>query len=261
LIPPIRAVRSAKPSGLISLIQGHGALRGLLDATEERLQEQGRSKPSAFLLYVDQGEELYVRAEQRLRERFSHIIAEGLADPRLRALMSLRADFFGDLQKDEALYGVHQLISVAPLREAQLHEVVSQPAALLKACFENDRLADDIAQRAAEESTKDAGALPLLSYLLDDMWKRKDPNWDGILRPPAPAIELGRVLVDRANAFMAEHQGAEEKLRRMFTLKLAGSLSVPTTFRRPIAHSSCRAARRRSGERRGRWRQSASPSR
>jgi formylglycine-generating enzyme required for sulfatase activity len=204
-----------------SLIAGHGTLRGLLDATEERLQEQGRSRPPAFLLYVDQGEELYVRAEERQRRRFSEVLAQGLPDRRLRVLMSLRADFFGDLQKDEPLYSVHRLISVPPLREAQLLEVVSKPANLLGARFETGHLAKDIAQRAAEESSRDAGALPLLSYLLDDMWKSKDPKWDGVLRLPAPAIELGRVLVDRANAFIATHPDSEAKLRRIFTLKLA----------------------------------------
>src|SRR5208283_4198389 len=57
-----------------------------------------------------------------------------------------------------------------PLREAQLHEVVSKPAALLSARFETPSLAASLARQTAEESTKDAGALPLLSYLLDDMW-------------------------------------------------------------------------------------------
>ena len=66
-------------------------------------------------------------------------------------MMSMRADFFGELQKDEALYGVHRLISIPPLREAQLRDVVSEPARLLGARFETERLAGDIAQRAAEE--------------------------------------------------------------------------------------------------------------
>jgi formylglycine-generating enzyme required for sulfatase activity len=216
---PRRELRLNEWTG--SLIEGGASLRGLLDATAERFQELGRAKPPAFLLYVDQGEELYVRAEERQRRRFSQILAAGLGDPRLRATMSLRADFFGDLQKDEPLYAVHRLISVPPLREAQLHEVVSKPAALLGARFETEHLAADIARRAAEESTKDAGALPLLSYLLDDMWKSREANWDGVLRLPAPAIELGRVLVDRADAFMATHADAEEMLRRIFTLKLS----------------------------------------
>ena len=44
---------------------------------------------------------------------------------------------------------------------------------------------------------------------------------DGVLRLPAAAIELGGVLVERANAFLAGHPNSEEKLRRIFTLKLA----------------------------------------
>jgi hypothetical protein len=136
-------------------------------------------------------------------------------------MMSLRADFFGELLNDEPLQDISRKIEVPPMREAQLRELVSEPARLLGARFEPERLAADIALRAAEESAKDAGALPLLSYLLDDMWKSKDPNWDGVLRLPLPAIELGGVLVDRANAFMAEHPCTEDALRRIFTLKLA----------------------------------------
>jgi formylglycine-generating enzyme required for sulfatase activity len=204
-----------------NLIQGRGTLRGLLDATEDRLQEQGQSKPPAFLLYIDQGEELYVRAEEHQRRCFSKIIAEGLSDPRLRALMSMRSDFFGELQKDEPLYAAHRVISVPPLRETELRQVVSRPAELLSARFETDRLATSIAQRAAEESTKDAGALPLLSYLLDDMWRQMIHRDDGVLRLPEQAIDLGAVLVDRANSFLSDHPNSEVQLGRIFTLKLA----------------------------------------
>jgi formylglycine-generating enzyme required for sulfatase activity len=204
-----------------NLIEGRNSLRGLLDATEGRLQELGQPKPPAFLLYVDQGEELYVRAEERQRRRFSEILAQGLPDPRLRALISLRADFLGELQSDEFLYDVHQKIDVPPLREAELREVVGRPAELLSARFETDLLAAHIAQRTAEESAKDAGALPLLSYLLDDMWTQMIGRGDGVLRLPAPTFDLGSVLVDRANSFLVRHPNSEDQLRRIFTLKLA----------------------------------------
>ena len=98
-----------------------------------------------------------MRAGERERRRFSEILAQDLGDPRLRAMMSMRADFFGDLQKDEPLYSVHRLINVPPLREAQLREVVSRPAALLSARFETPGLAASIVQRAAEESTSALG--------------------------------------------------------------------------------------------------------
>src|SRR5262249_44701682 len=147
--------------------------------------------------------------------------AHGLADPRLRALMSVRSDFLGALQGDEALYDAHRKIDVPPLREAQLREVVGRPAQALTARFESGHLADDIARRAAEESTKDVGALPLLSYLLDDMWNAMVRRGDGVLRLPAAAVELGGVLADRAASFLARHPQSEPALRRLLTLKLA----------------------------------------
>ena len=44
---------------------------------------------------------------------------------------------------------------------------------------------------------------------------------DGVLRLPAQSFELGNVLVDRADTFLASHPNAEDQLRRIFTLKLA----------------------------------------
>ncbi len=177
--------------------------------------------PPAFFLYIDQGEELYTRALERERRCFSENLAGAVGEPRLRGIMSIRADFFGDLQKDQTLDDVSRKIEVKPLREAQLLEVVNRPAELLSARFETGHLAGDIGRRAAEESVNDAGALPLLSYLLDDMWQRMVERGDGVLRLPAQSIELGRVLVDRADKFLAARPGSEDALRRVLTLRLA----------------------------------------
>jgi formylglycine-generating enzyme required for sulfatase activity/class 3 adenylate cyclase len=214
--------RVKQQNGWIELLGDRKAmLRDLLDATEHRYKELGRTEPPALLLYVDQGEELYVRAEERQRRRFSEVIAQGVADPRLHTLMSMRSDFLGELQKDEPLYKVHLQINVPPLREAELREVVSRPAELLSARFETVGLVDIITRRTAEDSVKDVGALPLLSYTLDDMWTQMVKRDDGVLRLPAQSFELGSVLVDRANAFLAMHPNAMDQLRGIFTLKLA----------------------------------------
>ena len=202
-------------------VHGKTALRDLLDETERRYKKLDRTKPPAFLLYVDQGEELYVRAEERQRRQFSEVIAQGVTDPRLSLLMSMRADFLGELQKDEPLYTVHRKIDVPPLRELELREVVSRPAELLAARFETPGLVDVITRRTAEDSVKDVGALPLLSYTLDDMWTLMVKRADGVLRLPAQSFELGGVLVDRADAFLATHPKSQGELRRIFTLKLA----------------------------------------
>jgi hypothetical protein len=44
-----------------------------LDATERRYAELGQPPPPAFFLYVDQGEELYVPADERQQRRFSEL--------------------------------------------------------------------------------------------------------------------------------------------------------------------------------------------
>lgn len=203
------------------LRDGKSTLSDLIETTERRRQELDQPKPPAFFLYIDQGEELYVRAEERQRRRFSELVAQALPDPRLRTMMSLRSDFLGSLQTDEPLFNARQHIDVPPLREVGLREVVSQPAQLLGARFENDRLIDIITRRTAEDSIKDVGALPLLSYTLDDMWTQMVKADDGVLRLPAQSFELGGVLVDRANTFLATHPGAEAALHRVLTLRLA----------------------------------------
>jgi formylglycine-generating enzyme required for sulfatase activity len=230
--------RVKQQNGWIELLRdGKAMLRDLLDATERRYKELDRTKPPAFFLYVDQGEELYVRAEERQRRRFSEVIAQGVADPRLYMLMSMRADFLGELQKDEALFKVHRKIDVPPLRETELRMVVRRPAELLSARFETDALADVITRRTAEDSVKDVGALPLLSYTLDDMWTQMAKRGDGVLRLPAQSFELGGILVDRADAFLASHPKSQDELRRIFTLKLATVREGEEPTRRRAARS------------------------
>jgi formylglycine-generating enzyme required for sulfatase activity len=221
-----------------NLMAGSAGLRDLLDATEARYRDEVKEPaPSTFLLYIDQGEELYLRAEVRQRRRFSELVAAGLGDRRLRAMMSLRADFFGELQKDEPLHAAHRLIDVPPLREVALHTVVSRPANLLQARFESERLATDIARRTAEDSASEAGALPLLSYLLDDMWTRMVERGDGVLRLSAQAIDLGGVLVEGGEAFLAAHPDHKEPIKRILTLKLATVRDDGEPTRRRALHS------------------------
>ena len=98
------------------------------------------------------------------------------------------------MQKDEPLFKVHCKIDVPPLRETELRTVVSRPAELHSARFETDGLVETITRRTVEDSVTDVGALPLLSYTLDDMWTQMVRHGDGTLRLPAQSFELGGVL-------------------------------------------------------------------
>jgi formylglycine-generating enzyme required for sulfatase activity/cellulose biosynthesis protein BcsQ len=202
------------------LLKRKVTLNDLIDETERRLQDLRETNPPGYLIYIDQGEELYVRAEEYQRRCFSELVAKGLGAHRVRVMMSLRSDFLGELQRDESFLTVHRLINVPPMREAELLEVVSRPAELLGARFETDRLAYDIAARAAYDSVRNTGSLPLLSYLLDDMWQQMVKRDDAVLRLPAHSLELGDVLGKRADAFLALHPESANMLRRIFTLHL-----------------------------------------
>jgi formylglycine-generating enzyme required for sulfatase activity len=73
------------------LIDDKVGLRDLLDATQARYRDElHQPAPPAFFIYIDQGEQLYVRAAARERHRFSEILAQTLPDPRLRTMMSMR---------------------------------------------------------------------------------------------------------------------------------------------------------------------------
>ena len=113
---------------------------------------------------------------------------------------------------------------------------MSRPAEALGARFD-EGLIDTIVRKTAEDSVKDVGALPLLSYTLDDMWTAMTREGDGVLRLPMQAFALDGVLVDRADAFLAGRPSEEGALRRLLTLKLATVRADGEPTRRRAARS------------------------
>ena len=59
-----------------------------------------------------------------------------------------------------------------------------------------------IADRITDAAAAEPGALPLLSYLLTDMWAGMVRRGDATLRLPAQAIDVGGVLASRAEEFL-----------------------------------------------------------
>jgi TPR repeat protein len=160
-----------------------------------------------------------------------------LSDPRLSAFGSLRADYFDRVQADTALFAVHEFVNVPPLTRLQLHEVVTGPAQLLGVGFEDDRLPDRIVEAAASQP----GALPLLSYLLNDMWKAMVTRGDKVLRRPVKGIDLGGVLAARAEEFLKFSLAREESLKRLLTLRLALVPAEGEPVRRQARRAECTA--------------------
>ena len=114
---------------------------------------------------------------------------------------------------------------------------------MLGARFESKKLIDIIAQRRIRR--KKRARFPLFSYTLDDMWKAMVRVGDAIVRLPAQSFELGGVLVERANKFLAERPASEDAIRCILTLKLAtmredGEPTQRREFRAEFSHEEWR---------------------
>lgn len=202
----------------------HGKARfaDVVKATDDHLRtELALTPPPRICLYIDQGEELYVRTPRAERKRFSEIIADGLADipQRLIVMTSQRADYYGELQANAALFDVTERIDVPPLKADDLAVVLREPARVLGAGFESDDLIGHVVRAAQGQ----AGALPLLADLFTDLWERMRERGDGTLRVSdrREIIQVGAALCRRADQFLAQHQDKADAVKRLFTLRLA----------------------------------------
>jgi formylglycine-generating enzyme required for sulfatase activity len=197
-------------------------LADVIKASDDHLRnELSLTPPPRFFLYIDQGEELYARSPPAERKRFSEIIADGLArnPQRLIVMTSQRADYYGELQANAALFDLTEKIDVPPLKADNLSLVLREPARVLGVGFESDDLVSHVVRSAEDQP----GALPLLADLFTDLWERMRERGDGILRVSdrREIIQVGAAPSRRADQFLAQAPDKVEAVKRLFTLRLA----------------------------------------
>ena len=209
-------------------------IRNTADEIESRANDP---PPRRFLLYIDQGEELYARSDIKQAKRFSELISAAVTRPEIVILASLRSDYSGCLQADEPLFAVTERFDVPPLNRAGLEAVVRRPATTLGARFETEEVIPMIAGSAAQE----LGSLPLLSYLMTDIWNamRGDEASDGVMRFPLEMVDVSRPLAERAERFLAGDPDREAVVHHMFCLKLAHVPMDGEPVRRRARKSEC----------------------
>jgi WD40 repeat protein len=213
-------------------------LRDMLRLTREKIAErQGGYPPKRFVLYVDQGEELYTRIPLRDTRLFSSLLADAAEDETFSILMSLRSDFYQDFQNDDAIFGLSKKFDVRPLTRDVLIDAIRKPAEVLGASFEDANMAPLI----AEATQREPGALPLLSDLLQEMWLNMLSRGDGVLRwSDQPGIvDIGLPLKRRADAFLELPTTDPNVVRRLFTLRLAQVAQIGEPVRRRARKSEC----------------------
>jgi uncharacterized protein YjbI with pentapeptide repeats len=217
-------------------------LRDMLRLTRDRIAEQqGGYPPKRFVLYVDQGEELYTRAPKDEARLFSGLLADAAGDrDTFSVLLSLRSDFYTDFQNDGAIFDLSEKFDVLPLTRDVLIDVIRRPAEVLGARFEDANLPRLI----AEATQREPRALPLLSDLLQEMWISMLGRGDGVLcwKDQPGIVDIGLPLKRRADAFLELPTTDPDVVRRLFTLRLAQVAQVGEPVRRRARKSECTPA-------------------
>ncbi|MBK7952510.1 MAG: SUMF1/EgtB/PvdO family nonheme iron enzyme [Candidatus Accumulibacter sp.] len=132
-----------------------------------------RNEQTAFLLIVDQFEELFTFADTAARKRFDAQLANALQDPEcpLFVISTVRADFldrFEHLPRLQAIYNSHCKRYFLPtISEHGLREVIEQPARLAGLDV------SEVSTAIIEDARDEIGALPLVENALFTLWQQR----------------------------------------------------------------------------------------
>lgn len=173
-----------------------------------------------LLLLVDQFEELFTQCESEDdRELFIDLLLAGTAraDGPLHVVLTLRGDFYGRALAHRALADRLDgaVINVGPMTREELRRAVVEPAAQVGLSF-----AGDLAERILDDVGNEPGNLPLLEFLLTELWRRREP--DGTMTVTAYGAIGGvkRAIAARGEAELAKLNSAERETARRVLVSL-----------------------------------------
>ncbi|WP_437074764.1 nSTAND1 domain-containing NTPase [Streptomyces sp. enrichment culture] len=166
LIPVLRELGSGRVAAIRILTPGEQPLR-----THEAAL-QAKDADGDTVIVVDQFEELFTLCrDPAQRAGFAdRLLAAREPDSRLRVVIAVRADFYGRLAEHRALAAAVSASSllVGPMSAAELREVIVKPARQAGLIVERELTA-----RLVREVEGEPGALPLLSHVLHETWRRR----------------------------------------------------------------------------------------
>lgn len=191
--------------------------RGEVSALLARHPEHPR-----VVLFVDQLEELFTTAKAEARAAFEGALLQLRGEERVVTLLTLRADFYGELINSALWEGSGRApmrLDVKPLRGESLREAIEKPARELGVYFE-----PVLVERLLQEVKHEAGALPLLQDALVQLWRDRTRgmlrlvNYEG--KRTGGQTGLAARVRHRADAALQELTVAQQQLARRVLLRL-----------------------------------------
>jgi WD40 repeat protein len=219
------------------LASGEITLADVIDATLERQPGTDR-----LLLVVDQWEELYTQARdlpikggQDAKDKlgdaqtknggissecdtFVRILLESVrSEPRLSLVLTIRGDFYGRALQDRALGDQLQdaIVNISPMARSELRRAIVEPAEKVSLSFEAG-LVDAILGDIGNEP----GNLPLLEFLLKELWDRHSPDRRLTFSSYASTGGVKRAIATRAEEELKKLSPEQQAAARRFLIRL-----------------------------------------
>jgi WD40 repeat protein len=219
----------------------------VLDSLAAQAQDQGRIlryQKARLVLVVDQIEELFTseRIRDDERKRFVVLLANLVRSKLVWVLATMRADFWhraAELPELIELADGFGRLDLLPPAPAELSQMIRSPAEATNIGYETHPstgipLNDLIAQEAAAEP----GALPLMSYLLDQLYQRDVHEGGGNMLTYAGYNALGGLkgaIATRADAVLAAQPLEVQMALRQVLFALAQMSIIEGHVERAVA--------------------------
>lgn len=179
-------------------------------------------RASRVLLVIDQFEELVTLASESARTSLLSALALAASpEEPWRILVTLRSDFLGEFATEPALTASLESVQVLrPLGRAALEAAVRAP--LERVGFEVDD--PSLPARIARELEGQPAALPLLQFVCQALWDRRDTQYSLVLHREYEAMGGATgALASHAQRLVSELTPAERRLTRALLLRLVNA--------------------------------------
>ncbi|HZI44309.1 MAG TPA: BTAD domain-containing putative transcriptional regulator, partial [Ilumatobacter sp.] len=208
---------SALRAGLISAIEA-GRVAGVAHASvitpgATPMRSIYQVPRSADVVIVDQFEELFTLTEDdAVHREFVRVLLASVNDGTRRAVISLRADFYGNCMRIPELAAVlaRRQVVVGAMSERELRTVITQPAEQAGLAVDGE-LVDAIVAEAADHP----GALPLVSHALVETWRRRagaQLTLDAYREAGSLTGAIARTAENVYGGFTSEHRAQTQRL-------------------------------------------------
>lgn len=203
-----------------------------------------RFEQAKLILIIDQLEELFTAERVRPEERknFVRLLAGLARSGRVWVLATMRSDFWhsaGEIPELIQLADAHGRLDLLAPTPAELSQMIRGPAEAAGVDFEtSDATGIPLNDQIAEEAAGEPGTLPLLSYLLDQLYKKDVLEAGGSALTYATYHALGGLkgaIATRADAVLAAQPPEVRLALRQVLFALVQLGGSETGVDRPIA--------------------------